>query len=79
MERLQASEASACHILVLSVSNIAQVDEILVTDSIPLTPEKLIPKIQVKSIAYLLGEAIRRIHNEESLSSLFGVQTLNIA
>jgi ribose-phosphate pyrophosphokinase len=57
----------------------SMVDEILVTDSIPLPPEKLIPKIQVKSIADLLGEAIRRIHNEESLSSLFGVQTLNIA
>jgi len=60
---------------VLNVHYLVQVDEILVTDSIPLPPEKLIPKIQVKSIAHLLGEAIRRIHNEESLSSLFGVQT----
>jgi ribose-phosphate pyrophosphokinase len=43
--------------------------ELVITDSIPLNEKH--PKIMVLSIAELLGEAIRRIHNEESVSSLF--------
>lgn len=46
-------------------------EELLITDSIPLTKEKQIPRIRVLSVAKLLGEAIKRIHNEESVSSLF--------
>ncbi len=45
--------------------------ELLITDSIPLDDNKKHPRIQVLSIAGLLGEAIKRIHNEESVSSLF--------
>jgi ribose-phosphate pyrophosphokinase len=45
--------------------------ELIVTDSIPHAPESLPSKIKVLSVAGLLGEAIRRIHVEESLSSLF--------
>jgi len=45
--------------------------EIIVTDTIPLPPDKRIGKIKVLSVAPLLGEAISRIHNEESLSVLF--------
>ena len=47
-------------------------DEVLVSDSIPLKPEATAcEKIKVLSIAPLVGEAIRRIHQEESLSILF--------
>ena len=47
-------------------------DEVLVSDSIPLKPEaQQCGKIKVLSIASLVGEAIRRIHQEESLSILF--------
>lgn len=43
-----------------------------VTDTIPLKEEaKNLGKIQVLSIAELLGEAIKRIHTDESISSLF--------
>jgi ribose-phosphate pyrophosphokinase len=43
-----------------------------VTDTIPLTGAALgCKKISVLSVAELLGEAIRRIHNEDSVSSLF--------
>lgn len=45
--------------------------ELLITDSIPLTEEKKHPRIKVLSVAGLLGEAIKRIHNEESVSCLF--------
>ena len=46
--------------------------EVVVTDSIPL-PEaaKACPKIRQVSIAKLLGEAIKRIHSSDSVSSLF--------
>jgi ribose-phosphate pyrophosphokinase len=45
--------------------------EIVVTDTIPLPSEKRIPKIKVLPVGPLLGEAILRIHNEASISSLF--------
>ncbi len=45
--------------------------EVVITDTIPLPPEKRIDKIKVLPVAPLLGEAIQRIHNEESISSLF--------
>lgn len=45
--------------------------KLLITDSIPLDDHKKHPKIEVLSVAGLLGEAIKRIHNEESVSSLF--------
>ena len=44
----------------------------MVTDTIALTPDgKDCEKLHVVTIAPLLGEAIRRINNEESISSLF--------
>ncbi|MDO4776153.1 MAG: ribose-phosphate pyrophosphokinase [Cardiobacteriaceae bacterium] len=47
-------------------------DELVVTDSIPLREEaKNCGKIRVLSIAGLVAESIRRIHVEESISSLF--------
>jgi ribose-phosphate pyrophosphokinase len=46
--------------------------ELIVTDTIPLSTEaEECEKLKVVSIAPLLGEAIRRINNEESVSSLF--------
>jgi ribose-phosphate pyrophosphokinase len=48
------------------------IEEIIVTDSIPLGEEaKRCPKIKVLSISRLLAEAIRRIYNDESVSYLF--------
>jgi len=47
-------------------------DEVLVTDSIPLGEAATAsPKIKVLTLAPLIGEAIRRIHEGESVSSLF--------
>ncbi len=47
------------------------IKELVVTDTIPLTPEKKIKKAKVLSVAGLLGKAIMRIHRSESISSLF--------
>lgn len=48
------------------------IERLIVTDTIPLKPEaKGSGKIEVLSVANLLGEAIRRIHSEDSVSSLF--------
>jgi ribose-phosphate pyrophosphokinase len=44
---------------------------LLVTDSIETQPVELSDKIEVVSVAPLFGEAIRRIHDRESISSLF--------
>lgn len=49
----------------------APIDPIFVTDTIPLGDKSHFNKIRTASIAPLLGEAIRRTHNEESISSLF--------
>ncbi len=48
------------------------IEEFIVSDSIPLDASKRIPIFKVLTVAPLLGEAIRRIHDEESVSSLFG-------
>ncbi|MDD3419944.1 MAG: ribose-phosphate pyrophosphokinase [Candidatus Gastranaerophilales bacterium] len=50
------------------------VDEVIVTNTIPLDPNILPSKITQLSIATLLGEAISRIHDDESVSSLFGFE-----
>ncbi|MEC9092915.1 MAG: ribose-phosphate pyrophosphokinase [Planctomycetota bacterium] len=47
------------------------IDSIVVTDSIPLPEEKQIPKIKQLTVSKLLGEAIKRIHNDQSISRIF--------
>ncbi|MBD3427220.1 MAG: ribose-phosphate diphosphokinase [Candidatus Omnitrophica bacterium] len=49
----------------------SQIKELVVTDTIPLDKQKQNEKIVQLSVAPLLGEAIRRIHNEETVSALF--------
>ena len=49
----------------------SDIDEVVLSNTIQLPPEKQIDKITVLSVAGLCAEAIRRIHNEESVSSLF--------
>ena len=49
----------------------AGIDEVIVTDSIPIPPEKQGPPITVLSVAPLLGEAIIRVHENRSVSELF--------
>ena len=67
--------ASATH-PILSGPAVQRIDaspikELVVTDTIPLPPEKQLPSITILSVAPLLGEAIRRIHTGQSVGALF--------
>ena len=47
------------------------IEEIVITDSIPLDADKQHPKIKILTVAPLLAEAIRRVHEDRSVSELF--------
>ena len=49
----------------------SEIEELVVTDTIPLGPKAACRKIRVLTVAPLLGEAIKRIHFQDSVSSLF--------
>ncbi len=49
----------------------SSIKELVVTDTVFTEPAKSIDRIKVASVAPLLAEAIKRIHNEQSVSSLF--------
>jgi ribose-phosphate pyrophosphokinase len=66
----------ACTHGVLSANAIQRIEEsplvkMVITDTIPLQDEKVCDKIEVRSISHLLAQAIDRIHNETSISTLF--------
>lgn len=70
------SVITACTHPILSgdaINNLKNSDitEFVIMDTVPLAEEKKINKIKVLSVANLLGNAIKRIHNEESISILF--------
>jgi ribose-phosphate pyrophosphokinase len=49
----------------------AKIEEVIVTDSVPIPPEAKGPPITVLSVAPLLAEAIIRVHENRSVSELF--------
>ncbi len=49
----------------------APIKEVVVTDSIMIPDEKRFPQLVVLSVGELLGKAVRYIHSEQSVSSLF--------
>lgn len=52
--------------------NDSEIEQLIVTDTIPVDDKcEVCSKIKPLSVAKLLGEAIRRIHHEDSVSSLF--------
>lgn len=52
--------------------NGSMLDELVVTDTIPLSAaSRACPRIRVLSVAGMLAETIRRIHTDESVSSLY--------
>jgi len=49
------------------------IQQLLVTDTIETQPVEFSPKVEVVSVASLFAEAVRRIHQRESISVLFPV------
>ncbi|TWT74660.1 Ribose-phosphate pyrophosphokinase [Posidoniimonas polymericola] len=49
----------------------AELASLVCTNSIPLKPEQILPQTKILSAAPLLGEAIKAIHRNESVSKLF--------
>jgi ribose-phosphate pyrophosphokinase len=75
LEKGAKSVAACCVHAVLSGEarnrlNNSSISEVIVTDTIPHVGD-LGPKISVLSVASLFAEAIRRIHSDDSISSLF--------
>jgi ribose-phosphate pyrophosphokinase len=67
---------AACTHPILSGNSVANIESsplsrLVVSDTLLVPEEKLKGKIEVLTAASLFGEAIKRIHNEESISSLF--------
>ena len=52
----------------------APIKEVIVSNTIPWKKENLPENVKQLSVAPLLGEAISRIHDDESISSLFGFE-----
>ncbi len=46
-------------------------EEVIVTNTIPITPDRMFPQLRVLSVANLLGETIWRVHEDTSVSSMF--------
>ena len=68
--------AAVSHALLVPMAydrlKLGHIDELITTNSIPVDPQGL--PITVLSVASLLGEAIRRIHQNESITGLFKVK-----
>ena len=67
-----ATHAVLCGRAIENLKN-APIDRIVVTDTVPVSDDKLgaIGKVTVLTISQMVGEAIHRIHSNESVSSLF--------
>ena len=51
----------------------APINKIIITDTIAVSDDKKIPKVDIVSVADVFSEAIKRIHKGESVSALFNL------
>jgi len=49
----------------------SEIEQLIVTNTIDIPEEKRYPGLEIVSVGHIFGEAIRRTHDEESISSLF--------
>ncbi len=54
----------------------SQIERIVLTDTLPLPPDKQLPKIEVLSIAPLIAEALSAVFDDTSVSEIFGGENL---
>jgi ribose-phosphate pyrophosphokinase len=52
----------------------SNLEQVVITDTIPLPAHKRIPRMKVLTVAPLIGEAIKRIHRGESVGALFSTE-----
>jgi len=76
IERGATAVSAACTHALLSNKAVARlsegpIEELVVTDTVPLPPEKRLPNMTILSLAPLLGEAIKRINSGQSVGALF--------
>ena len=71
LKKFGAREVYACCTPAISRIAASEITELVVTNTIPLAPEKKHPKIKVLSIAPILAETMLRIFNDWSVSQLF--------
>ena len=50
----------------------SRIDRVVLTNTLPLAPEKLIPKIEVISIAPIIADALSAVFDDTSVSEIFG-------
>lgn len=55
----------------------APISRVIVTDTLPLPPERRIPKIEVLSVARIIADAIDAVFEDTSVSEIFGGQNLS--
>ena len=71
-KRRMLLSGAACFALAMPALAQTALEEVVVTNSVLASEEaRASKKIKFLSIGRLLGEAIRRIHNSDSVSSLF--------
>ena len=51
--------------------NESKIKKIILTDTIDISPHKILDNMEIVSVASVFGEAVNRIHNGESVSALF--------
>ena len=56
---------------VLEVKNLIRNYQVIVTDTIPLNPEKDLSKFKVMTVADIFANVIERVHNYKEISSIF--------
>ena len=52
----------------------SEFERVVITDTVPLPPEKAIDKIEVLSVAKIIAEAIDAVFEDTSVSEIFGGQ-----
>jgi ribose-phosphate pyrophosphokinase len=48
------------------------IERVVITDTVPLTPDKQLDKIEVLSVAAIIADAIDAVFEDKSVSELFG-------
>jgi ribose-phosphate pyrophosphokinase len=76
IERGATAVSAACTHALLADAGVARlgespIEELVVTDTVPIPPEKRLPNLTILSLAPLIGEAIRRIDSGQSVGELF--------